>query len=82
MATPIITVLTESYGLPMSLMFFCIFAESLMISDPSASRKGDSTEPARTLKSSLEIAQKTIIDGSLEVLQVLFYNLPHFFSIG
>lgn len=52
-----------------------------MISDPSASRKGDSTEPARTLKSSLEIAQKTIIDGSLEVLQVLFYNLPHFINI-
>lgn len=66
----------------MSLMCFCVIAESLMISDPSASRKGDSTEPARTLKSSLEIAQKTIIDGSLEVLQVLFYGLPYLFSIG
>ncbi|XP_024371443.1 vacuolar protein sorting-associated protein 51 homolog isoform X3 [Physcomitrium patens] len=42
---------------------------SLRITD--LSRKPDSQQPPKTLKAFLEIAQKTIIDGSLEVLQDL-----------
>ena len=41
---------------------------SLTVADPL--RDPDSKLPQKTLKSFLEIAQKTIIDGSLEVLQV------------
>lgn len=39
------------------------------------SKGGDSLEQSRTLKASLDIAQKTIIQGSLDVLQV---NIPSF----
>ena len=50
-------------------IFVVVIVASLTVVD--LSRKPDSKRPPKTLKSFLEIAQKTIIDGSLEVLQVL-----------
>lgn len=47
---------------------FAVIVASLIVVDHS--RKPDLKHPPKTLKSFLEIAQKTIIDGSLEVLQV------------
>lgn len=48
--------------------FIVVIVASLTVVD--LSRKPDLKQPPKTLKSFLEVAQKTIIDGSLEVLQV------------
>lgn len=50
------------------VMFVVLIVASLTIVDPT--RNSDSKQLPKTLKSFLEIAQRTIIDGSLEVLQV------------
>jgi hypothetical protein len=49
-------------------VFVVVIVASLTVVDTSTDP--DSKQPPKTLKSFLEIAQKTIIDGSLEVLQV------------